>query len=74
MLEKALKFIDLVENSAYDAYVSFFSNKIKNNQKALKRKEFILCSQKQCLRGKADRISGVQIKGSLREGSPDGVG
>ena len=29
--EKALKFIDLVENSAFDVYVSFFNNKIKNN-------------------------------------------
>ena len=28
--ERALKFIALVENSAYDAYVDFFSNKIKN--------------------------------------------
>ena len=29
--EKALKFIDLVENSAFDVYVGFFNNKIKNN-------------------------------------------
>ena len=29
--EKALKFIDLVEDSAFDVYVSFFNNKIKNN-------------------------------------------
>lgn len=29
--EKALKFIDLVENSAYHAYVVFLNNKIKNN-------------------------------------------
>lgn len=29
--EKALKFIALVEDSAYDTYVSFFNNKIRNN-------------------------------------------
>ena len=27
--EKALKFIDLVENSAYDAYVGFFNKRIE---------------------------------------------
>ncbi|MBE6640594.1 MAG: helix-turn-helix transcriptional regulator [Ruminococcaceae bacterium] len=29
--EKALRFIDLVENRAYDSYVKYFNNKIKNS-------------------------------------------
>ena len=35
--KKALKLISIMENTAYDAYVSFFNDKIRNNSAILKR-------------------------------------